>query len=48
MATLPIEADRFLAAAVFDTLASRAIDGVVEASRGGHRLDWFPSQAEPQ
>jgi hypothetical protein len=41
---LPIAADRYLAAAVFDTLASTAIEGVVEASSGGRCLDWFPAE----
>jgi hypothetical protein len=43
-ARLPIATDRFVAAAVFDTLAAAAVEGVVEASCGGRRLDWFPSK----
>jgi hypothetical protein len=45
-AMLPVEADRYLAAAVLEVLARPAIEGVVEASRDGKRLDWFPSRAE--
>ena len=45
-ALLPVEADRYLAAAVLEVLARPAIEGVVEASRDGVRLDWFPSRAE--
>ncbi len=45
-ALLPLEADRYLAAAVLEVLATPAIEGVVEASRDGKRLDWFPSRAE--
>jgi len=41
---LPIAADRYLAAAVLDTLASTALEGVVEASSGGRCLDWFPAE----
>jgi hypothetical protein len=41
---LPAAADRFLAAAVLETLASTAVEGVVEISRGGRCVDWFPSQ----
>jgi hypothetical protein len=42
-ATLPISADRFGTAAVLEALASTAVEGVVEARRGAHRLDLFPS-----
>ena len=35
--------DRFSAAAVFDTLAQRAIEGAVEARVGGAHVDFFPS-----
>ncbi len=44
-AMLPVEADRYLAAAVLEVLANPAIEGVVEASRDGKRVDWFPSRA---
>jgi hypothetical protein len=43
-AQLPAAADRFLAAAVLETLASTAVEGVVEISRGGRCIDWFASQ----
>lgn len=43
---LPHSADRYLAAAVLETLASTAIEGVVEARRGGLCLDWFPSHGD--
>jgi hypothetical protein len=42
IATLPLEADRFVAAAVLAALARRAIDGVVEARRAGRAIDFFP------
>jgi hypothetical protein len=35
--------DRFSAAAVFDTLAERAIEGAVEARLGEAHIDFFPS-----
>ena len=41
---LPAAADRFLAAEVLQTLARTAVDGVVEISRAGRCIDWFPSQ----
>lgn len=41
---LPAAADRFLAAEVLQTLAETALDGVIELSRGGRCVDWFPSQ----
>lgn len=41
---LPAAADRFLAAEVLQTLAETALDGVIEISRGGRCVDWFPSQ----
>jgi hypothetical protein len=44
-AQLPAAADRFLAAAVLETLASTAVEGVVEISRAGRCVDWFPSQS---
>jgi len=40
---LPVGADRFLAAAVLEALATPAVEGVVEASRGGRCVDWFPA-----
>lgn len=40
---LPMEADRFAAVAVMEALATDALEGVVEAHRGGVRLDAFPS-----
>jgi hypothetical protein len=40
---LTSRADRFSAAAVFDTLAERAIEGAVEASLGDAHIDFFPS-----
>jgi PAS domain-containing protein len=40
---LPAALDRFLAAEVLETLARNAIEGVVEISRDGRCLDWFPS-----
>jgi hypothetical protein len=43
-AVLPVAADRFLAAEVLQTLAETAVDGVIEISRGGRCVDWFPSQ----
>jgi len=43
-AQLPAAADRYLAAAVLETLAATAVEGVVEISRGGRCVDWFPSQ----
>ncbi|HUJ58149.1 MAG TPA: hypothetical protein VLX92_06645 [Kofleriaceae bacterium] len=43
-ARLPAASDRFLAAAVLDALAAAAIEGVVEARRGGAALDWFVAQ----
>jgi hypothetical protein len=39
---LPLDADRFAAVAVVQALALDAIEGVVEAERGGERLDAFP------
>ncbi len=42
-ATLSIDADRFLVAEVLGLLASHAIDGFVEARRGGRPLDVFPA-----
>lgn len=42
-ATLPVEGDRFVAAAVMELLACHAIEGVVEARRGGRPLDLFPA-----
>jgi hypothetical protein len=41
--TIPMAADRFLASAVLDALACRAVEGVVEVRAGGRCLDWFPS-----
>jgi hypothetical protein len=41
---LPAAADRYLAAEVLQTLAETAVDGVIEISRGGRCVDWFPSQ----
>jgi hypothetical protein len=35
--------DRFCAAAVFDLLSERAIEGAVEARLGDTRIDFFPS-----
>ena len=40
---LPASADRFVAAAVLEALATPAVEGVVEASRGGCCVDWFPA-----
>lgn len=40
---LPHAADRYLAAAVLESLASTAIEGIVEARRGGLTLDWWAS-----
>jgi hypothetical protein len=42
-AKLPAAADRFGAAAVLETLAHTAIEGIVEARRGSARFDVFPS-----
>lgn len=42
-ATLPMDADRYLVAEVLGLLASHAIEGVVEARRGGRPLDVFPA-----
>jgi hypothetical protein len=42
-ATLPGDADRYLAAELLRLLASHAIDGVVEVRRGGRALDLFPA-----
>ena len=44
---LPHAGDRYLAAAVVEVLASTAIEGVVEARRGGLTLDWWASCGEP-
>ena len=41
-ATLPAGGDRFAAAAVVQALALDALDGLVEARRGGLRVDAFP------
>lgn len=38
--------DRFSAAAVFDTLATSAIEGAVEARLGEAHIDFFPSGAD--
>jgi hypothetical protein len=46
-AALPLAADRFLAATVVDALACNAIEGVVEARRGGVVVDWFPPGEDP-
>jgi hypothetical protein len=43
-AQLPTAADHFLAAEVLQTLADTAVEGVVELSRAGRCVDWFPSQ----
>jgi len=45
VATLPVDADRFVAAAVLDALARGAIEGVVEARRAGRAIDLFPCGA---
>ena len=42
-ATLPVDGDRFVAAEVMGLLASHAVEGVVEAKRGGRALDIFPA-----
>jgi hypothetical protein len=39
--------DRFLAAAVLETLAREAVEGVVEARRGGVAVDFFPYGQDP-
>jgi hypothetical protein len=39
--TLPASTDRFLAAAILEALAQRAVEGYVEARRGAERLDLF-------
>lgn len=39
---LPVEACRFAAVAVLEALAQHAVEGLVEARRGGVRLDAFP------
>jgi hypothetical protein len=44
-AKLPLAGDRFVAACVLEALANHAIAGVVEATRDGRFLDWFPSRA---
>src|SRR5262249_52364015 len=41
---LPAAAARVRAAEVLQTLAETAVDGVIEMSRGGRCVDWFPSQ----
>ena len=41
-ATLPFVAYRFLSGGVVDALASGAIDGAIEATRGGKLVDLFP------
>lgn len=39
---LPLDADRFAAAAVVQALALDAVEGVVEAERSGEHLDAYP------
>ena len=38
--------DRFCAAAVFDTLAESAVEGMVEARLGDAQIDLFPSRRD--
>jgi hypothetical protein len=41
-AQLPCDADRFAAAAIVETLAREAVEGVVEARRDDVHVDFFP------
>lgn len=40
---LPVAVDRVVAIGVLEALADAAIDGVVELTRGGDSVDWFPA-----